>query len=158
MEQVPYKGELSLLPTKYQCDVNCPSTATDYHSDENCTTVPADLKIKLVWAWREGKGKEILPEIGCAKFFQFLFLRCCQLCWYQKDFNLFNLLVMLASRFAVLTDQLILSWLWTYACVIDQSRPCIKKLLVAAVIEYHHKQNGTKAAEQWKQKEKERPL
>lgn len=158
MEQVLYKEGLSLLPTKYQCDVNCHSTGTDYHSDENCTTVPANLKIKLVWARREGKGKEIFPKIGCAKCFHFLFLRCCRLRWYQKDSNLLNLLVMLASRLAVVTDQLTLSCLWTYPCVINQSRACIKRLLVVAVIEYHHEQNGSKVDEQWKQKEKERPL
>ena len=140
MEQVPYKEELSLLPTKHQCDVNFHSTATDYHSDENCTTVPADLKIKLVWAQREGKGKERFPKIGCAKCFHFLFLRWCRLCWYQKDFNLLNLFVMLASRFAVFTDRLTLSCLWTHPCVIKQSRACIKKLLVVTVIEYHHEQ------------------
>lgn len=48
IEQAPCKGDLRLLLTKNQCDVNCHSTATDYHSDENCTTVPADLKINLV--------------------------------------------------------------------------------------------------------------
>jgi len=48
VEQIPYKEELNLVPTKYQCDVKCHSTATDYHGDENCTTVPADLKKKLV--------------------------------------------------------------------------------------------------------------
>lgn len=46
--QIPYKEELNLVITKYQCDVNCQSTATDYRSDENCTTAPAVLKIKLV--------------------------------------------------------------------------------------------------------------
>lgn len=141
MEQVPYKEELSLLPAKYQCDVNCHSTATDYHSDENCTTVPAELKIKLVWARSEGKGKERFPKIGCAKCFHFLFLRCCRLRWYQKDFNLLNLLVLLASRFAVLTGRHTLSCLWTYLCVINQSRACIKKFLVVAIIECHHKQS-----------------
>lgn len=48
IRQIPYKEELNLVITKYQCDVNCQSTATDYRSDENCTTVPAVLKIKLV--------------------------------------------------------------------------------------------------------------
>lgn len=48
MEQIPYKEELSLVPKKYQYDVNCQSVVTDYCSDENCTTVPAVLKIKLV--------------------------------------------------------------------------------------------------------------
>lgn len=48
MEQISYKEELSLVSMKYQCDVNCQSIVTDYHSDENYTTVPADLKIKLV--------------------------------------------------------------------------------------------------------------
>lgn len=111
----------SLLPTRYQCDVNCHSTATDYHSDENRSTATADLKINLVWAWREGKGKERFPKIGCVKCFHFLFLRCRQLCWYQKDFNLLSILVILASRFAVLTDWCTCSLLWTCPCVTDQS-------------------------------------
>lgn len=159
LEQVPCKEELNLLPTSYQCDVNCHSTATDYHSDENCTTVPAELKIKLVWAWRERKGKERFPKVGCGKCFHFPFLRCCQFCWYQKDFNLLSLLVMLASRLAVLTAWLTLSCRWTYLCVINQIKAELvkKKLLVVAIIEYHHEQKGTKAAEQWKQKEKGRP-
>lgn len=73
MEQISYKEELSLVSMKYQCDVNCQSIVTDYHSDENYTTVPADLKIKLVWVWREGQGKERFPKIECAKCFCFLF-------------------------------------------------------------------------------------